>query len=722
MLTKISRFPFSLIFTTTILLCLSLVPLDARGELPSEFKDFEEVSLESFTDMVIVTASKHEQRLSEAPAFVTVITSEMIEDYGFETVAEALQVVPGLYVNYDRNIYCLGVRGVGLMGDRNSRVQLLLNDHVLNEQSMGRSNIGELVGVNIGDIERIEVVRGPSSSLYGSCAFLATINIITKEAQKEGEFDLTGRYTHQTENKDVELSFSKAFESGAEVFLSSSIQDMKGARLFFPEYSHFDLSMLVPDENGAHQYFLSVEDFTGGYTSGTDFKRSRHLFGQLKWKDWTLQGRLAAVKKGTPSGFFGSLFNNRNNYFKENGNFVELKFHRSLKRNLDFMTRVHYDDSHLLAQVALNYYSMLPDPPYLPGPVSRLFGVDDCWGGETRFDWEVVPWERLTFGVVYQSHQIYQHSGELDSTLTYIVNERGPENTRHIHFDVWNIYFQNELKFGKHLSLVGAGSYSERDHSKAFFAPKMGLVLSHEDLGVMKAIYAQAFRAPSIYELTFDNQFSHIGNPALVQEKVNTGELIYERFLRGGVRVSVCGYEGIAENLISAREIHAGDPEHPGAPYLDIVNQYYNLDKIEFRGLEFGLEKQTRDGYSGFLNFGIQSVKDKKTKQKPPNSPGFLANFGFSAPLWKNIVRGSLLGRFVDERKAYDGQTAKSYFTCDLWLHLNNTFTGLSISAGVKNLFDSDIIDPVFEEFYPVVLLKHEGREVVINVNYSLGI
>jgi len=714
--------PLKSILSAAVFVGLLLLPLTLRGQLPSEFKDFEELSLEGFTDMVVVTVSKHQERLSEAPAFVSVITSEMIENYCFETVAEALQVVPGLYVNYDRNIYCLGVRGVGLMGDRNSRVQLLLNDHVLNEQSMGRSNIGELVGLNMSDIERVEVVRGPSSSLYGSCAFLATINIITKNTQKEGEFDLTGRYTHQTESKDLELSFSKAFENGAEVFLSSSIQDMKGAKLFFPEYSQFDLSMLVPDENGAHQYFLSVEDFTGGYTSGTDFKRSRHLFGQLKWKDWTLQGKLATSKKGTPSGFFGSLFNNKNNYFKENRNFVELKFHRSLKKNLDFVTRVHYDDSHILAQLALNYYSLLPDPPYLPGPVSRLFGVDDCWGGETRFDWEVTPWERLTFGVVYQSHQIYQHTGELDSTLTYIVNERGPENTRDIDFDFWDIYFQNELKFSKHLSLVGAGNYSKRDYSKAFFAPKVGLVLSNEDLGVMKAIYAQAFRAPSIYELTFDNRFSHIGNPALVQEKVNTGEVIYERFLRGGVRVSVCGYQGIAENLISAREVHAGDPEHPGAPYLDVVNQYCNLDKIEFRGLEFGLEKQTRGGYSGFLNFGIQSVKDKKTKQKPPNSPEFLANFGLSGPLWKNRVRSSVLARYVGEREAYDGQVAKSYFTCDLWMHLNNMFPGLSVHAGVKNVFDADIIDPVFEEFYPVVLLKHEGRRVVLNINYKLGI
>jgi outer membrane receptor protein involved in Fe transport len=250
----------------------------------------------------------------------------------------------------------------------------------------------------------------------------------------------------------------------------------------------------------------------------------------------------------------------------------------------------------------------------------------------------------------------------------------------------------------------------------------MAVIFTDRKFGILKGILGQAFRAPSVLELTLDNGISQIGNPELVQEKVNTAEIIYERFFRGGLRVTVSGYEGIAENLISAREVHAGDPNHPGAPYLDIVNQYYNLDEIEFRGLEFGLEKQTRAGYSGFSNFGLQSVKDKKTGQTPPNSPRFLANFGFSAPLWKKIVRSSLLGRYVDERKAYDGQVAKSYFACDLWMHLNDMFPGLSIHAGVKNLLDSDIIDPIFEDYYPVVLLKHEGRRVVLNINYRLGI
>ncbi|MFQ5870446.1 MAG: TonB-dependent receptor, partial [Candidatus Zixiibacteriota bacterium] len=357
MQTQKIHYPFRFIFALTLFLDLLLAPMVVHGQLPSEFKDFEELSLETFTDMVVVTASKREQRLSEAPAFVTVITSEMIQDYGFETVAEALQIAPGMHVNYDKAVYQLGVRGIALQGDWNNRVQLLLNSHVLNEQWNGTCNLGELVGLNMNDIERIEVVRGASSSLYGSSAFLATINIITKKPGAGGELNLTGRYTHYTRDKDTGLSFSKAFTSGLEVFVSSSIQDMKGAKLFFPEYSNFNLSLFEPDEEGFNQYYLSADDFTGGYTPGTDFMKSGHLFGQLQWGDWSLQGKLATRKKGTPTGYYGSLFNDKKNYIKEDYNFVELKFHRCLKKNLDLMTRVHLDDYYFVDHIAYNYYS-----------------------------------------------------------------------------------------------------------------------------------------------------------------------------------------------------------------------------------------------------------------------------------------------------------------------------------------------------------------------------
>jgi outer membrane receptor for ferrienterochelin and colicins len=722
MLTQSTRFPFSLIFTATVFLHLSLVPLDAQAGLPSEFKDFEEVSLESFTDMVIVTASKHEQRLSEAPAYVTVITSEMIEDYGFETVAEALQVVPGMHVSYDKNFHIIGVRGVGLQGDWNTRVQLLLNGHLLNEQWNGTASVGELVGLNMEEIDRIEVVKGAGSSLYGSCAFLATINIITKKPDGRGEMNLVGKYTPHSNRKGTGLSFSKALSNGLEVNLSTSIEGVGGARLFFPEYSNFDLSMFEPDDEGLSQYYLTVDDFTGGYTSETDFMRARHLFGQLRWGDWTLWGKLSTRKKGTPTGFYGSLFNDKRNWVKEDYNFLELKFQRHLSESIDFTSRVHYDDYYFINHVSYNYYVLEDDPPYLPGPVWGDVGVDDFWGGEARFDWQITPWERLILGGVYESHRIHQHSGELDSTLTRIQEEWGPEGIRDIDFDFWDLYFQNELKLGAKIALVGAGNYSKRHYSESFFAPKAAVILTDKRLGVLKGIYGQAFRAPSIFEFTFDDGVTFIGNPDLVHEQVNTGEIVYERFFGGGVRVSISGYEGMAKNLITTREVYAGDPGHPGDPYEDLLFQYYNLDEIEFRGMEFGLEKQTRGGCSGFFNFGIQSVKDAKTKQTPPNSPHFLANFGVSVPLWRNKVRSSVSGRYLDERKAYDGQVAKSYFTSDLWLHLKNVVPGLSVRAGVKNLLDTDIIDPIFEDYYPVVLLKQDGRRLILKVDYTLGI
>ena len=78
-------------------------------------------------------ASKYEQKVSEAPSSVTVITADEIRKYGYRTLAELLRSVPGFYVNYDRNYHYVGTRGFRRPGDYDTRVLLLVDGHRVNE-------------------------------------------------------------------------------------------------------------------------------------------------------------------------------------------------------------------------------------------------------------------------------------------------------------------------------------------------------------------------------------------------------------------------------------------------------------------------------------------------------------------------------------------------------------------------------------------------------------
>ena len=125
-------------------------------------------------------ASERSQPVTEAPASVSFITAEDIARYGYRTLADILHGVRGMYVSDDRNFSFLGARGFGKPGDYNSRILLLVNGHRVNDNVFGQAEIGAEFGLDPATFERVEIIRGPASSLYGDSAFFAVVNVITK--------------------------------------------------------------------------------------------------------------------------------------------------------------------------------------------------------------------------------------------------------------------------------------------------------------------------------------------------------------------------------------------------------------------------------------------------------------------------------------------------------------------------------------------------------------
>ena len=125
-------------------------------------------------------ASERLQPVTEAPASVSFITAEEIARYGYRTLADILRGVRGMYVTDDRNFSFVGARGFGKPGDYNSRILLLVNGHRVNDNVFGQAEIGAEFGLDPAMFERVEIIRGPASSLYGDSAFFAVVNVITK--------------------------------------------------------------------------------------------------------------------------------------------------------------------------------------------------------------------------------------------------------------------------------------------------------------------------------------------------------------------------------------------------------------------------------------------------------------------------------------------------------------------------------------------------------------
>ena len=102
--------------------------------------------------------SKFEQKTTEAPSSVTVITSDEIKRYGHRTLGDVLQSVQGFHVSYDRNYAYLGTRGVSL-GDFNSRILLLVNGHRVNNNLTDGAYIDTAFILDVDLIDRVEIIR-----------------------------------------------------------------------------------------------------------------------------------------------------------------------------------------------------------------------------------------------------------------------------------------------------------------------------------------------------------------------------------------------------------------------------------------------------------------------------------------------------------------------------------------------------------------------------------
>lgn len=139
-----------------------------------------DLSLVSLLDTEVVTASMSEQSLAEAPAVIDVLTQEQLRARGYRTIADALASVSGLDVTSDHFQSSVGVRGItsGVRG-YSRIVKVMIDGQPVSFRPSGENFLGvELIPLVL--VDRIEIVRGPGSTLYGANAFLGVVNIITK--------------------------------------------------------------------------------------------------------------------------------------------------------------------------------------------------------------------------------------------------------------------------------------------------------------------------------------------------------------------------------------------------------------------------------------------------------------------------------------------------------------------------------------------------------------
>lgn len=160
--------------------CCALVALAQARAQSGNMEALLAMSLQELANIRVVTATKAEQSLRLAPAVISVISADDIRMFGYRSVAEALAQVPGLYAVYDHFNWNVGVRGINAGVRAYSRIlKVMIDGEPVAFRADGSNYLGPEL-INLDAVERIEVVRGPVSALYGADAFLGVVNVITR--------------------------------------------------------------------------------------------------------------------------------------------------------------------------------------------------------------------------------------------------------------------------------------------------------------------------------------------------------------------------------------------------------------------------------------------------------------------------------------------------------------------------------------------------------------
>jgi iron complex outermembrane receptor protein len=640
----------------------------AQVELEDEDIFFQEIPS-------VYSASKYVQKLTDAPASVTVVTAEEIETYGHRTLGEILGSLPGFYVSYDRNYWYLGVRGFSRPGDYNTRVLLLIDGQRINDGIYESAGISTDFNLDVDLIRRIEVVRGPGSSLYGTNAVFGLVNVITKRGRDLDGVEVSGEYggfdTYKTR-----MTYGRRVNDDLEFLVSGTTSDRGGKK---------------------HLYFSEFDDpaTNDGVYEDNDHTQFHDVFTSVSFRDLSLQASWFSSERGVPTGSYATQFNDPRTETTDQVLLVNLGFQRTLGDKLELKTRLGYGWFGYDGDYVYDYADP-GDPPDLVVNRDRARGQ---WiDGEVQGTTLLRSGHRLSFGGEFR-RGFQGDQSNWDEDL--YVDEK--EKTWS-----WGAFLQDDIEVTSSLSLLAGFRFDHYDSFGNTVNPRLALVYKLGERTTAKLMYGEAFRAPNLYEMQYHDDWESqkpAGN--LDPEKIRTYEAVVETELGSGLRGSAALFYYRAHDVLTL----VTDP-------ADDLLIFENTGKIEGKGAELSLEGRVLSDLSGRLSYTFQDVKDREARERATNSPAHMVKLNLAYPLLGDRLVSGLEMQYQSSRRTLAGERSSRAFFTNLTLVSKSLLPGLTLSGSVYNLFDAAIEHPGNEDVIQDVI-ELDGRSYRVKLTYA---
>jgi iron complex outermembrane receptor protein len=673
-----------------------------------------DLSLEELMNIKVVTASGYLQTTAEAPSTITVITAKQIADRGYEQLEDALRDIPGIDMIHINGYAPTLIYFRGMYGAENLRA-LLMIDGIVENNILGSNDMAG-PAYSLHNAERIEIIWGPVSALYGSNAFGGVINIITKKGS-----DINGLHAEQgfgsfnTSFTKLNMGLRKSnWEfSVAGTLYSTDGPDFKNRD---PNYSgsYIDKAYSI---NSSLSYYAKKTKTTLGYRTyrtpmgwGTYANSATSYLGLPSQGNNNLgilgiiQRDIRGEKPGLDDSYLRTLF--IQNEWKPN-------------EKLNLFSRVTYretgigEDSYIYVTVDGNRLIR-----------SGIASYSNRISGELSANYIFSEKHRLTAGVEYTRDNVEQgaRNSTYDPNTIYLMD--GRDTVVNLYstylarkYDIRN-NFGSYLQYILNTSLLGKTNFTlglRYDHNSYFgdaVSPRIAIVNQPSQKVTFKFQYGNAFRAPTNLEI---HQPPPTGNFQLKQERITTYEVnaIYTPSKK--LRIQVNGFRNELTDVIILGNLTG-------------INLDKNPGVINVNGVEGILDIAFAKSISGFVNLTYQDSKGENlithNKRNVPGIAKIKGNAGITMHI-NDLFTVSLSGNWVGTREVPDTDPygpVDGYFLTNLVVGTAKLFnTGITASLNIHNLFNTKWLDPGFrtaDGFLYSTVLEQPG----INGLFKIGI
>ena len=593
-------------------------------------------------------ASKQALSVDQAPASVTVITREELRAFGYQTLPEALQAVRGFFLADDRIYTYLGVRGFQPPGDLNTRILVLWDGHPINDVWAGQAFTARDLEADLSAVDRIEVVRGPASILFGTGAFFGVINVVPR--------------ARVGQKRNVEAVLGAGGQNGVKARVMGSLGS--------------EGSSLMLTGAGLLAEGAQLTELEGTTIKGLDGERAFGVALHGEWKGFTLKGKLNQRRKQIPTAPLGATVGLPGTEYTDVRGFAELAYEKAWER-ITFSARLGYDASRYRG-----YYAQLD------AEGNRYRDTDtggaDWFSGEARLAATLFAGNRLTAAIEAQGQFVTQQP-----VGSFVQDPHTRILLSGTILDEWQIisrvFVQAGLRVDKYFDLA-----------EIALSPRGALVAKLYDGGLTKVVAGRAFRAPNVYETTFSDANATQRAPTTPPkpELITTFELEHSHDFTPEFRVTAGGYFNLIDRLVVLAQDELDTPLCGGGT-VQCYSFANSSAQLKAGGAELELRWQpgrftlVDASYSFTTLIGGEDITGGAY-------PAHVASLRAMVPLKEGLVRLSGQGIFQSARRSRDGSAIGEAFLLNFGL--SGEYGPVRYFAGVQNLLDQRYVVPLLSE------------------------